>query len=192
MSVYKLTCNETGKVYYGSTKQTLELRKRVGWKRCSCKDFINPTIELVETVDDLDNLRQREDYYIRNFECVNKHRAMITDEEKDAYQHEYWEKNREKVRARRKAHREKNRERINARKRELYDKNRDKVSVQKKEYRKNNLEKLRAIEKNYRDKNKEKILARKRELYHKNRDKILAKRRERRRLKKLKEQENVK
>ena len=177
MSVYKLTCSETGKVYYGSTKRTLEVRKSWGWKRCSCKDFVNPTMELVEKVDNLDNLRQREDYYIRNFECVNKHRAMITDEEKDAYQHEYWEKNRE---------------RINARKMELYDKNRDKVSVQKKEYRKNNLEKLRAIEKNYRDKNKEKILARKRELYHKNRDKILAKRRERRRLKKLKEQENVK
>ena len=51
MSVYKLTCNETGKVYYGSTKSTLEVRKSKGWKKCSCENFVNPTMELVETVD---------------------------------------------------------------------------------------------------------------------------------------------
>ena len=70
MSVYKITC-DTGKIYYGSTKSSLERRKGRGYITCSCKDFINPKIELVEKVDNLDNLYERELYYIRNYECVN-------------------------------------------------------------------------------------------------------------------------
>jgi len=83
MSVYKLTCSETGKVYYGSTKNTLKVRKSKGWYTCSCKDFVNPNIELVETVDDLNNLLEREDYYIRNFECVNKNGATFNSKQYD-------------------------------------------------------------------------------------------------------------
>ena len=76
MSVYKLTC-ETGKIYYGATGNTIEQRKSKGHYHCSCKDFINPKIELVETVDNLDNLYEREKYYIQNFECVNINGSII-------------------------------------------------------------------------------------------------------------------
>jgi hypothetical protein len=171
MSVYKLICNETGKVYYGSTKNTLEVRKQYGWKKCSCKDFVNPNMELVETVDDLNNLLEREDYYIRNFECVNKHRVMITDEEKDAYKREYYLKNIDK---------------FNEQQRQYYLKVKDVKIAKQKKYRENNLEKRRAIEKKYYLKNSDKIKERQREYYLKNRDKILAKQRENR----LKKQEN--
>jgi len=192
MSVYKLTCSETGKIYYGSTKQTLENRKQKGWQRCSCEDFVNPTIELVETVNDLDNLLEREDYYIRNFECINKYRVMITDEEKKEYFRQYRKDNREKVMARMKAYREKNRDRINAKRRELYNKNKDMILAKDKQYRDNNREKIRARKRELYHKNREKIRARKNAYRKKNRDKINARQRERRRLKKLKEQENVK
>ncbi len=177
MSVYKLICNETGKVYYGSTKRTLKTRKRDGWKTCSCKDFVNPTIELVETVDDLNNLLERENYYITNFECINKKRAMRTDEEKKEYWKQYREDNREIINKKHKEHYLNNREEIRSKNRQHYLKVKDVKLEKQKEYRKNNLEKLRAIEKKYRDKNKEKILARRREQY---------------RLKKLKEKEKVK
>ena len=78
MSIYKLTCSESGKVYYGSTKKSIEDRKSKGWYACSCKDFVNPTIECVEKVNDLscNNLRIREDDWIRNNECVNKNGAI--------------------------------------------------------------------------------------------------------------------
>ena len=81
MSVYKLTC-ETGKVYYGSTSKTLKHRKSKGWYKCACKDFINPKMELVETVEDLSLLEIVEDKYIRENECVNKNRARVTTEDK--------------------------------------------------------------------------------------------------------------
>ena len=78
MSIYKLTCSVTHKVYYGATKHSIEFRKSKGHYHCSCKDFINPILELVETVEDIDNLYIREKYYINNYECVNKNGKGIT------------------------------------------------------------------------------------------------------------------
>ena len=70
MSVYKKTC-ETGLVYYGSTKNELSVRENKGHYRCACKDFINPTMEVLEYIEDAELRYQRELYYIRNFPCVN-------------------------------------------------------------------------------------------------------------------------
>ena len=78
MSVYKLTCSETNKIYYGSTKMTLKERKGKGWYHCACKDFINPKMDCMETVDNLDELEIRENHYILNYECVNKNVAYST------------------------------------------------------------------------------------------------------------------
>jgi hypothetical protein len=75
--VYKLTC-ETGLVYYGSTKHNLEYRKDKGWYKCSCKDFINKKMEVIE---ECDNFKEREDYYIRNNDCVNKNIVIQTHED---------------------------------------------------------------------------------------------------------------
>jgi len=48
MFIYKLTCSETNKVYYGATKNTPKYRKARGHYKCACKDFINPKIETIE------------------------------------------------------------------------------------------------------------------------------------------------
>ena len=77
MSVYKLTCSETKQIYYGSTKMTLKKRKNKGWYKCSCKDFINPLMECIEVVDNLEELEMRENHYIMNNECVNKQVAYL-------------------------------------------------------------------------------------------------------------------
>ena len=71
MSVYKLTCSKTNKVYYGSTKNDIKFRRGKGHKKCACSDFITPKLELVEKVSDLNKLEERELYYIKNFDCVN-------------------------------------------------------------------------------------------------------------------------
>jgi len=72
MSVYKLTCSESKKVYYGATKNPIEFRRAKGHNRCSCQSFVNPKLELVEIVEDINKLYERETYYIQNFECINR------------------------------------------------------------------------------------------------------------------------
>ena len=71
ISIYKITC-ETGKIYFGSTKRTLKQRlyHHKYFKDCACRDFINPKIELLETCKK-ENQKEKEGYYIKNFECVN-------------------------------------------------------------------------------------------------------------------------
>tara|TARA_R110002072_G_C7775566_1_gene519583 strand:- start:291 stop:797 length:507 start_codon:yes stop_codon:yes gene_type:complete len=71
MSVYKLTCEKSGDVYYGATKNPIEFRRSKGHYNCSCNYFINPKLELVEDCD-LSILYDREKYYIKNYPCVNK------------------------------------------------------------------------------------------------------------------------
>ena len=87
--VYKLTC-ETGLVYYGSTKHNIEHRQSKGWYKCACKDFKNKKIEIVE---ECDNFKEREDFYIRNNECINKNVVIQTIEDIKKTR----EKNKEKI-----------------------------------------------------------------------------------------------
>ena len=70
MSVYKKTC-ETGKVYFGSTGNDIQIREKKGHYNCSCKDFINPVMEVLEYIDDPKLRYERELYYINTFDCVN-------------------------------------------------------------------------------------------------------------------------
>ena len=71
MSVYRLTCNKTGDIYYGSTKNTIEFRRSKGHYNCVCNYFFNPKLELVENCN-LDILYERELFYIKNYPCINK------------------------------------------------------------------------------------------------------------------------
>jgi len=71
MFIYKLTCSETNKVYYGATKNTPKYRKARGHYKCACKDFINPKIETIEKCNSIEEMYKREKYYIQNNECVN-------------------------------------------------------------------------------------------------------------------------
>lgn len=70
--IYKLTCSKTGKIYYGSTKNSLNYRASKGYHRCTCKDFVDYKKEVIEFVENIDNLLEREAYYIANYPCVNR------------------------------------------------------------------------------------------------------------------------
>jgi hypothetical protein len=118
--IYKIVCDTTGLVYYGSTcEPTLarRLAKHVGYYRAFLKNeftFVssfkvlennNYTIVLVENVDceSKDQLLARERYYIENNDCVNKNIPGRTDKEyrddnKDKYK-EYREDNKDKLKA---------------------------------------------------------------------------------------------
>ena len=72
MFVYKLTCSKTGKVYYGATRKDPKIRLSKGHRKCSCKDFINPTLEIIEeNIETQEQMYERENYYIKNYDCVN-------------------------------------------------------------------------------------------------------------------------
>ena len=83
-TIYKITDGEL--VYYGST--TSSLTNRLGKHKCpSSKTNCNllnkekMTIELVEAVEDEEQLKWRERYYIENNQCVNKYIPIRTKEE---------------------------------------------------------------------------------------------------------------
>ena len=84
-SIYKLTC-ETGKVYIGITQTKLNVRLIVHKSKtntCCSKDFINPTIELLEEFETEDKIEKskKEREYIDKFDCVNIKKEYRTPEE---------------------------------------------------------------------------------------------------------------
>ena len=95
--IYKLTC-ESGNNYYGSTFNIN--RNSKGWYKCACKDFINPTFEIIETIDDINkkDLFLKENEYIINNECVNNNVAIQTAETKLKWKRDYNNNNREYIR----------------------------------------------------------------------------------------------
>ena len=152
--IYKITdvgCNEC---YYGSTVQPLS--KRIGQHRSHYSlykkgkasfvtSFIlfdkvgleNCKIELVETFEckSKEELHQREAYYIRNNECVNKvNPGRIHKEYQKEYQKEYREENQDKLKEYQK---------------EYYEENKENIKEQQKEYREENKEKLKERYKEY-------------------------------------------
>ncbi len=135
--IYKIVCDTTGLVYYGSTcEPTLarRLAKHVGCYKAYINGnyhFVtsfkvlennNYSIVLVENVDceSKDQLLARERYYIENNDCINMVVPIRT-------RKEYIELNKEKIRE------------------------------QTKEYREKNNDKIKMLNKNYREENKEKI-----------------------------------
>jgi len=74
--IYKIVCDETNTVYFGSTTQSLSVRLagHKSHKNCMVKDMTNPKIYLIEDYpcDRKEQLIMRERYYIENNECINK------------------------------------------------------------------------------------------------------------------------
>ena len=88
--IYRIVCSESGKQYIGSTCSTLTKRLHQHKKRnalgigCSCKDFVDPQIFLVEDYpcERKEQLLMRERFWMENTDCVNIKRPIVTKEEK--------------------------------------------------------------------------------------------------------------
>ena len=100
--IYSIVCNETGKVYYGSTTQNVSERIRdhrsslnsylngTRLNGCSSYEIIernNYTVSTIETVEFeiKKELLERERFYIENNECINRHLPAQTAEERKEY-----------------------------------------------------------------------------------------------------------
>ena len=150
--IYSLKCN--GLVYYGSTRTTLERRMvvhKAPSNGCSSKQLFElgeVEIQLVENYpcNSKRELEKREQYYIDNFECINKVNAF-TDLK------EYLLVNKDIIKEKKcvwgKKYREDNEDLVK-RKKEFYDENRDKILEQKKKYYEANKEKIKQKTKEYR------------------------------------------
>ena len=110
--IYKIVSDECDAVYYGSTVKTLMERwqkhkynfkswKKIGGSMCASFKLFdehgidNFRIELVEDYpcDNDEQLRMKEDEYIRENECVNENRAFTTNEEKLEQSRQYHHSN---------------------------------------------------------------------------------------------------
>jgi hypothetical protein len=138
--IYKLVCNNTGLIYYGSTIQTLPKRiyEHKRCKDCTSREIIkneNFEIILVELYkcNSKIELEQRERYYIENNECINKKIPTRTKKE-------YYEKNKEIFKERhneyRKEYRLNNKEKANEYAKKYYLLNIEKCKEYYKEYNK--------------------------------------------------------
>ena len=162
--VYKLVCNTTGLVYYGSTCE-ITLARRLA---CHIADFKrgriftsaqiiengNYAIFLVENFpcNNKDELRMRERFYIENNECVNKCIPIRFEEEIPLLKAQYYEKNKE---------------RIDEYQKEYYHLNKTEMNESSKLYWSNHKQELLDYHKTYREANKNKISKTKKRCYEK-------------------------
>ena len=106
--IYKITDNTNGNKYYGSTTQSVSQRMtghRGNYKRgddrgkgCVSLQILKNEDWRYETVekfmhDEKFELRNREQHYIDNNECINKTRAVRSPEYTQQYYKEYYQKN---------------------------------------------------------------------------------------------------
>jgi hypothetical protein len=107
VKIYKITCNLTGLCYYGSTKK--KLITRLSEHKNDYKRFLNGRLRFLTSFDIIknndykielieecfiDNKKEREGYYIRKFDCVNKNKPDGTQRERDK---KFSEKNKETI-----------------------------------------------------------------------------------------------
>jgi hypothetical protein len=168
--IYKIECNETGQVYYGST--TRKLCERVADHRSECRMWLKGKVDKCQSFDIIERgnysyslvedcscerkeqLHARERFYIKNNECVNKRIPGRT-------MKEWREENKDVLTEKKKEYYNENKEKINEKKKEYYNENKEKINEKKKEYYNENKEKLAEKKKEYREANKEKIAERK-------------------------------
>ena len=129
--IYKIVCNITSEVYYGSTIETLNdrLSNHKYKKNCICRNIIERGNYKIELIKDYPcnskyELEEEECKYIRENECINiaiPHRTKK----------EWYQDNKEKISEKQKEWREDNKEKYKEydknRNRNNYEKNKDKL-----------------------------------------------------------------
>tara|TARA_R110002073_G_scaffold289_3_gene2983 strand:+ start:339 stop:812 length:474 start_codon:yes stop_codon:yes gene_type:complete len=110
--IYKITCEETKLIYYGSTVQTLKKRlsqhkEHKDKKKYTTNQMTKPEIYLVEDFpcDTKRKLETRERYYIQNNDCINRIVPTRT-------QTEYYQDNKELRKQQSKEYKDKHKEEL--------------------------------------------------------------------------------
>jgi len=119
---YCIVCNITGEKYYGSSKNTLEVRltkHKCISNTCCSKQIIERgdyDIYQLGKYDTIEEAEMKEKWYVDNKECINRQRVRLTDEERKEYvkksNEKYLKNNREKNKRVSKEYRQKNKEKL--------------------------------------------------------------------------------
>ena len=137
--IYKITDVDTGRIYVGSTTESLKRRIQKHRNKnslCACKDFNWGSVEseiLEEGNGDKAYKLIRERYHTEQYECCNKLRAYLSKEDRKEDDRKYKEKHREYYREYKKEYNRKHKEENGEKKKEYYYENRDKIREQKRE-----------------------------------------------------------
>jgi hypothetical protein len=102
--IYKISCNVTGKVYFGSTKSNINMRinsHKSDKNTCKSKEVLENGNYKIEVLEKLENstvkLRhERERYYIENYPCVNKYLPRNLCRDSKEYFNDYYHQTKEK------------------------------------------------------------------------------------------------
>jgi len=133
--IYKIVCNITNEIYYGSTIETLEERlsihKTAKRKNCISRNIINRGDYKIELIKDYPcnnvwELEEEEGKYIRNNTCINikiPHRTQKEyqqDKKQEIKQQRktFYENNKDRLKNSMKKYREDNREELNKKQKE--------------------------------------------------------------------------
>ena len=152
--IYKIVCNTTGLVYFGSTTEP-NLSRRLAKHTAHFRQYTNGgghfttsyeilknnnfEIILVEQYpcNSKDELYTRERYFIENNECVNKIIPTRSPEEKIEYLKKYNEENKERLTKLKKQYREQNKDKLAEGKKQYYEQNKERILEHYKNYREN-------------------------------------------------------
>ena len=186
--IYKIKDNTNGDVYYGSTAESVSRRIanhrtkfKTGASTCCSAiilkngDWSYFTVEKF-LYNEKFELRNREQTFIDDNECINKRRARCSPEQFKKRINEYRKKNAESIKERVRKHYEENKETINEQRQKYYEENKEKIIEMKKLYYDENKEKIMEQKKIYNKKNAESIEKRRRKYYEENKEKINEKR----------------
>jgi len=145
--IYKLVSKHSPIPYYGSTVQPLRKRLfehkqrfknncKINYSSFKIIELGDYKIELVENYpcNSKRELELREAYWIKNNLCVNKKLSAITEEEKKEYKKNWYDDNKQTIRAKAKKNYEANKDIINQKNKKWYEANREDQLIKKKEY----------------------------------------------------------
>jgi len=151
--IYKIECNITNEVYYGSTVKSLSerIRQHKKQRNCSAINIIDRgkyTCKIIEEFpcDTVQELEARERWYIENNECINLRVPGRT-------RQEWCEDNKVYIAQKAKEYNENNKVEIAAKKKKYYEKNKDEIAQKLKEYREANKVEINEYNKQYREAN---------------------------------------
>lgn len=161
--IYKIECNVTNDVYYGSTTSSLSerMRKHKDRRNCSSINIIdrgNYSVKVIEEYpcNSKHELETRERWYIENNVCINKHIPTRT-------RQEWCEDNKVYIAQKAKEYNENNKVELVAKKKKYYEKNKDEIAQKTKEYREANKVEINEYSKQYRENNKDILKAKQNE-----------------------------
>jgi hypothetical protein len=187
--IYKLVCNKTGLVYYGSTCQPLYKRKfdhKIAY--LSFLQGSNRHLKAFEIIknDDYDivlvedikcenkyQLEQRERYFIESEECVNLNYPIRTKEDKRESDKKRYYENIEKESLRKKQFYAENKEKVDLRNKKWREENKEKESLRTKQFYAENKEMINLTRKKWRTENKDKVIEQRKNEYRNRRIKTL-------------------